>query len=54
MVLRYAMRLLQPKTTAGLRGYYNFTDNRHAIKTAVMQTIKDGKVVFYQLVTPDY
>ncbi len=30
-----------------------FTDDRHAIKAAVVQTIEGGKIVLYQLVTPD-
>ena len=38
---------------SGATSLLGFTDDRHAIKTAVVQTIQDGKIVLYQLITPD-
>ena len=38
---------------SGATSLSGFTADRHAIKTAVVQTIQDGKIVLYQLVTPD-
>lgn len=38
---------------SGATSLVRLTDDRHAIKPAVVQTIKDGKIVFYQTITPE-
>lgn len=44
--------LLQTKDFQGAAGVVNFDENRNAVKSAVLKTVKDGKFTFLDIIDP--
>ena len=50
--IKIQQALLQTKDFQGAAGVVNFDENRNAIKSAVLKTVKDGKFTFLDIIDP--
>ena len=50
--IKIQQALLQTKDFQGAAGVVNFDENRNAVKSAVLKTVKDGKFTFLDIIDP--
>ena len=50
--IKIQQALLQTKDFQGAAGVVNFDENRNAVKSAVLKTVKDGKFTFLDIINP--